>query len=339
MVERDKENESEQLVSVIVPVYNVEEYLKRCVTSVCDQTYRNLEIILIDDGSTDNSGKICDESGRRDFRIKVIHKKNGGLADARNAGLDIATGEYVTFVDSDDWIRTDYVETLVRTLQYGKTRISACAYRRTDDRVDEQIKEIRDIDYPAQVDVWPVFESYQHLFLAQQIDCSAWAKLYERALFREIRFPIGKLYEDQFITYKLFHYAQGVSYIDQEMYFYFNRRESIQNEAFTIRKMDELEANLECVAFIKEQYPQLLEMAVCRLVSSCFHMLFAIRNREEWTKEAEQLEQIIRQNRKNMVIGKNINKKVRLGCLCSYAGFKLTRWIYLRSGVQGKINI
>lgn len=338
MDERNKENELHQLVSVIVPIYNVESYLKRCVDSICDQTYHNLEIILIDDGSTDSSGRICDEFERQDLRIKVIHKKNGGLADARNTGLDIATGEYVTFVDSDDWIRNDCVEVLVKTLQYGRTRISACAYRRTDG-VDERNRKMQNIDYSKQVEVWSVSESYQHLFLARQIDCSACAKLYERTLFREIRFPLGKLYEDQFITYKIFHYAQGVSYVDQEMYFYFNRMESIQNEPFTIRKMDELEANLECIVFIKEQYPQLLEMAVCRLVSSCFHMLFAIQNREDWEEEAEQLEKIIKHNRKSMVTGRNVNKKVRIGCFCSYAGFRLTRWVYLRSGVHGKINI
>lgn len=293
---------------------------------------------MVDDGSTDNSGKICDECRSRDSRIKVIHKKNGGLSDARNTGLDIATGEYVTFVDSDDWIRDDYVEVLVKTLQYGKTRISACAYQKTD-KADGSKAELHCVDYLGQIDVWSVFESYQHLFLARQIDSSAWAKLYERALFQGIRFPSGKLYEDQFIAYKLFHCSQGVSYVNQKLYFYFDRADSIQNEVFTIRKMDELEANLECVAFIKERYPQLNEMAICKLVSSCFHMLFAIQDREKWKTEVEKLERIIKENRKNMVVGRYVNRKVRLGCLCSYTGFRLTRWIYLRSGVRGKINM
>ena len=325
-------------VSVIVPVYNVEAYLPRCVESILGQTYRFLEIILVDDGSTDRSGPLCDRYEEADSRVKTVHKSNGGLSDARNVGIEIATGRYLTFVDSDDWIRDDYVEMLVKALQYGKTQISACAYRMTD-KFEEEYENRRNLSLPRQTEVWLVLEAYRHLFLNRQINCSACAKLYERTIFEDIRFPLGKLYEDQFIAYKTFHKSQGVTYIDQEMYFYFNRAGSIQNESFTIRKMDELEANIECVAFIKDRYPQLCEAATCKLVSSCFHILFAIHDQKMWKREVGQLEKIIRDNRKKMLFGKDVNKKVRLGCLCSYLGFGFTEWVYRKSGIQGKINL
>lgn len=328
---------SNKLVSIIVPVYNVEKYLKRCIDSILSQTYHNLEIILVDDGSTDYSGAICDRYAEQDYRIRVIHKKNGGLSDARNSGLDIAKGDYIAFIDSDDWISDDYVNVLVKALEYGKTQISACSYRKVSGLT--KYNEVTGISSSGELEIWTILEAYQHLFLNKKIDCSAWAKLYKHTLFRDIRFPVGKLYEDQFTTYKLFHSSQGVTYIDQEMYFYFNRPESIQNERFTIRKMDELEANLECFAFIEEKYPSLHEEVLCKLVSSCFHMLFAIDSKVEWKNQVEQLEKIIKANRIKMITGRNVNRKVRVGCLCSCFGFRFAKHLYLKSGVRGKINI
>lgn len=326
----------DELVSVIIPVYNVENFLKRCVDSVIDQTYAVMEIILVDDGSSDKSGEICEDYANKDHRIKVVHKKNGGLSDARNAGITVSSGEYIMFVDSDDWIRKDCVKRLLSALQYGKTQISACAYIKTDEYKNDSIDEV---DKHDSVDIWTLDDAYRHLFLNQGIDNSAWAKLYKRSLFQEIRFPPGKLYEDQFVTYKLFHIAKGVAYIGQELYFYFDRPGSIQNEPFTARKMDELEAAMECVKFIDEQYPYLHEEVICRLLSSCFHMLFAIDDKKKWNEEYKTLKNIVKKNRIKMVFGKNVNKKVRLGCLCSYLGFGVTRQIYLKSGVRGKINI
>lgn len=329
---------SEELISVIVPVYNVKKYINRCVDSIIHQSYKNLEIILVDDGSTDGSGFLCDNYKQVDSRIKVIHKENGGLSDARNAGLEIAVGKYVTFVDSDDWIRKDYAKLLLEAAQYGNTKISACAYIKTDKSIEQyEYRKIEDIS--KYVETWQIEEAYRHLFLYKKIDSSACAKLYERILFCDISFPKGKLYEDQFVVYKLFHLSQAVTYVDQEMYFYFNRADSIQNESFTIRKMDELEANLECVTFINSRYPQLNEAVTCKLVSSCFHIFFAIDDPQKWENEKKKLKKIIKRYRRKMIIGKDVNKKVHFGCLCTYLGFGVTKWIYERSGVQGEINI
>lgn len=324
-------------ISIIIPVYNVEMYLDRCIESVINQTYRNLQIILVDDGSTDTSGRLCDSYADDDNRIRVIHKDNGGLSDARNVGIDVATGNYIMFVDSDDWIREDCVEILAKALQYSKKKISVCEYLKTNKwKISEVSKEIDVVDF---VEEWTIEEAYRHLFLYKKIDNSACAKLYERSLFREIRFPVGKLYEDQFTIYKLFHVAQGIVYVDQKMYFYYNRPGSIQNENFTLRKMDELEAAKGCVNFIMDYYPQLSEEVNCRLVSSCFHILFAINDKKRWEQQVSQLQQIIRKNRIRMIFGKNVSKKVRFGCLSTCFGFGVTRWIYRKAGVSGKINI
>ena len=240
------------------------------------------------------------------------------------------------FVDSDDWINRECVELLIRALQHGKAQISACAYQKTDRFREDSVV---DRDIKTYEEMWTIDDAYIHLFLNKEIDNSAWAKLYNRSLFENIRFPVGKLYEDQFVTYKLFHIAQRIIYVRQVLYYYFDRPGSIQNEPFTIRKMDELEAALECVKFVDEVYPHLHEAVICRLVSSCFHMIFAIDDQKKWNREYDILKKIIFDNRKKMVFGKNVNRKVRLGCLCSYLGLGLTRQIYIKSGVRGKISI
>ncbi len=327
----------ERLISIIVPVYNVEMYLKRCIETVIKQTYKNLQIILVDDGSNDTSGMICDAYANIDNRIQVIHKINGGLSDARNVGIDVATGDYLMFVDSDDWLREDCVEVLAQVLQVSTKKISACAYLKI--REGEANKKKRKQGTGDYVEEWTIEETYKHLFLYQKIDNSACAKLYEKSLFREIRFPVGKLYEDQFTVYKLFHIAQGVVYVDQEMYFYCNRQGSIQNTNFSLRKMDELQAAKECVSFIMDNYPQLSEEVNCRLISSCFHILFAINDKKKWEQQVNHLQGIIRQYRRRMIFGKNVSKKVRFGCLSTCFGFGLTQWIYRKTGVGGRINI
>ena len=327
----------DKIISIIIPVYNVEKYLERCIESVIHQSYEKLQIILVDDGSTDQSGFICDNYARIDSRIEVIHKSNGGLSDARNVGLDISIGDYIMFVDSDDWIRDDCIEILVTALRYGKTKISACAYLKTavwDD--NNTIKKINVADY---ITIWNIDDAYKHLFLQQKIGNSVWAKMYERSLFNEIRFPMSRLHEDHFITYKLFHAAQGVTYIEQEAYFYFDRQGSIQNESFSLRKLDELEAAEECADFIMTNYPHLSEEVHCRLVSSCFHILFSIDVKKRWGQQIKLLHKIIKEYRIEMILGKNVSKKVRFGCLFTYFGFNFTEWIYRNLGVRGKINI
>lgn len=213
----------EALISIIIPVYNVEKYLNTCVYSVIYQTYQNLEIILVDDGSTDNSGKLCDELMKLDKRIKVIHKINGGLSDARNAGIEIANGEYIGFVDSDDWISTKMYEVLHRNIVECGADISVC------ERIIVSESGIDDKGVSGSRKVLETSDSLDILYKNEKYYSHAWNKLFKRNLFKEIRFPTGKLFEDIYIMHELFGEAKSVVFYDVGLYYYRQRSGSIVN--------------------------------------------------------------------------------------------------------------
>lgn len=209
------------LVSIIIPIYKVEPYLRRCLDSVLNQTYSNLEIILVDDGSPDKCPQLCDEYAAKDNRIIVIHKKNGGLSDARNAGLDKSNGEYISFVDSDDWIDEKYVDKLLNIALKENADIS----------IGENIKIHGNFHItPSETTIksYSSKEALIHLFthnhIAFNISCG---KLYKKHLFSSLRFPVGKFHEDEFTTYLLFYNAKKISYTSAILYYYYQRTDSI----------------------------------------------------------------------------------------------------------------
>ena len=208
------------LISIIVPIYKVETYIKKCVDSILNQAYKNLEVILVDDGSPDNCGDICDEYSLIDNRVKTIHKKNGGLSSARNAGLDVASGDYIGFVDSDDWIESDMYESLYKTLTERKADISVCGRYIVE---DGRITTISDTE---EVQVFTKQEALSQLVLDEYngIKNFAWDKLYKKELFENIRYPEGKYYEDIFTTYKLFSLSNMIAEIKSPKYYYFLER-------------------------------------------------------------------------------------------------------------------
>lgn len=211
----------QELISVIVPVYNVEKYLKKCIKSIMSQSYTNLEIILINDGSTDNSGKICDELKEQDKRIKVIHKSNGGLSDARNAGLKIANGKYIGFVDSDDYIAEDMFETLYNINKKYNSDISIVSfYEIYKDKVigvrdSKKLKELTKID------------AMKELLIDTNIQSYAWNKLFRRELFEGLEFPTNKNFEDIATTLLLFEKANKIVLLEEPKYYYVRRDDSI----------------------------------------------------------------------------------------------------------------
>ena len=216
----------EPMISVIVSVYNIQNYVEKSVQSICNQTYKNLEIILVDDGATDSSGKICDELAARDSRVKVIHKPNGGLSSARNEGIKIATGEYIAFVDGDDWIDEDMYEGMLSAMLSHDADISVCNYKEISKKgiLDTSTEEIT------------VFEGRETLkvFIEEderyQIQNAAWNKLYKRSLMGDLRFPEGKLFEDIVYTTKLLAKSKRAVYINKAYYNYiFDRSDSIMN--------------------------------------------------------------------------------------------------------------
>ena len=209
----------EPLISVIVPVYKVEPYLKKCVDSILGQTYRNLEVILVDDGSPDNCPAICDAYAAQDKRVRVIHKENGGLSDARNAGLDVATGDYIGFVDSDDWIEADMFEYLLRGMLGNNAQISICR----EITIWEFSLEIKGDDTDS---VYSNAEALRLLF-NDQLENYAWNKLYKASLWDNVRFPKGKNFEDILTIYKTFEQADRICFLHEGKYYYLIRPDSI----------------------------------------------------------------------------------------------------------------
>ena len=221
------------LISVIIPVYKVEPYLSRCVDSVLGQTYQNLEIFLVDDGSPDNCGRICDDYAAKDCRIKVIHKQNGGLSDARNAALDVCTGEYISFVDSDDYVSDDFIASMYEAILKHHTKLAICGIN----KFDESGSIYADYSPSKTERCVSGIEMMETVWRP-----SACNKLYHKSLFNGIRYPKGKLYEDLFIYHDILARIDKLSFTGKTSYFYFDRQDSIMNKRYDARSTDLIEA-------------------------------------------------------------------------------------------------
>lgn len=272
-------------ISVIVPIYKVEQYLEECVDSLIEQTYKNIEIILVDDGSPDNCGAICDRYAEQDDRIQVIHKKNGGLSDARNAGLDIASGEYVLFIDSDDYVSVDMVEELYGAIKKQNADISVCYFQRV--YVGNRKDKITEIDEPKEC--YSPKELLSQLYTTNNspIAFVAWNKVYKKTLFSEngIRYPEGKYHEDTFTTYQLLYYAMKIAVVRKPLYFYRIRNDSIMTEGFSEKRLDNLEAMQQEMEFYHEKgETELLTMALnrfCKISILLYNQIAHIKDKNE----------------------------------------------------------
>lgn len=253
------------LISVIVPMYKVEKYLEKCIESIRNQTNSNLEIILVDDGSPDNCGRIADEYAKKDGRIKVVHKENGGISSARNAGLKIATGEYVIFVDSDDMISIKNCEILhdiaikfeadivmgknIKTYEDEEGEIK---FPSNFNVSEEKIREERIISHE---------EAYTLMLTNDEVGNFAHTKLYKRELFSNIEFPEGKVYEDAGTLYKVIHKANKIAYTDEIVYYYLFGRVGAITSSFSEKKiLDSLEAYNGQYRFLRENYESIKDI-------------------------------------------------------------------------------
>lgn len=252
------------LISVIIPIYNVEKYLDKCVDSIINQTYKNLEIILVDDGSPDNCPKMCDDYAKKDSRIKVVHKENGGLSDARNAGMEVATGEYVSFIDSDDYISLDFYETLLETIVDNDSDIVECGVVKfyEDNSFDEYSDDLKVTNYDT-------LDGLEGLINENPFKQHVWNKLYKSSVALDIPYAVGKLNEDEFWTYQVFGKAKKVTRINQTMYYYFQRNGSIMGNGYNIRRLDALEGKMNRQAYIEKNFPILTTKAKVDLYGSC----------------------------------------------------------------------
>lgn len=253
-----------ELITIIVPIYNVEKYLRRCLNSILNQTYKNLEIILVDDGSPDNCGKICDEYKTKDSRIKVIHKENGGLSSARNSGLDVATGKYISFIDSDDFVSDKYIEKLYDSLRKSKSLLAMCNYLSFDEDTYDKVLKVKNSDN-FEVKLLTKIEAQKKLYSVESTTyVVSWAKLYDKSLFNNIRFPEGKINEDCFITYLIFEKANIITFMDIPLYFYYQNPKSIMGSSFSKNRLDSIEAySLQCEFYLKQNEIELYRMSAC----------------------------------------------------------------------------
>lgn len=324
------------LVSIIVPVYNVSLYLEDCISSILEQSYKNIEIILVDDGSTDGSGKICDKYKEQDSRIFVIHKENGGLSDARNLGLDASHGDYIAFVDSDDFISSIFIEIFVGVAVNGKCDIVA---------LDWGTSFWDGEDYPMlETDPQKCFVEYMNAekvleyMLYQKIATGAPFKMYSREVFKELRFPRGWYYEDVATTYKTFLKAQKAAIISGKLYAYRMRKDSIIRQKFSKKK-------LSAIRIFEQLYDDddlenigLHKAAVSRGYAMLFSVFLQIPYKKQDLRKRVWIE--LKRGQKTVMFDKNklMRKKNKYAAWVSVLGMNVTYIIGKKYGQKGSMN-
>lgn len=316
----------DSLVSVVIPVYNVESYLRECIVSVVEQTYTNIEIILVDDGSTDNSGTLCDEFALSDSRICVFHKKNGGLSDARNYGIRQSHGSLISFIDSDDYVSPDYIMHLYQALVKGKTDIATTSICIFHDGESPK-KHKRDM---AAFHVYDACDALEDMLYMRHLEPNAFPKIYKKELFDTIQYPVGKLYEDIATTTKLIDKAGRISYSDQEDYYYRIRPNSIQTASFNPKKLDLLDQLGVVKSIVRAKYPSATGAYYSKEQSALFNLCMNIpQNSVGQVQEIrETLWKLICKNRKRVLLDKSARTDARIASALSYFGCSVCKDIY-----------
>lgn len=294
------------LISVIVPIYKVELYLPKCIDSIINQTYKNLEIILIDDGSPDNCGSICDEYAKTDSRIKVIHKVNGGLSDARNAGLEIATGEWISFVDSDDWLKNNAIEQMLNLAIDNDANLIIGSTQKIND-ADNSIVWVDSSDRECQI-----MNSTQAMCDFFLNGCASWARLYKANIHKDVLFPVGEINEDEAIVLALLERCSKIVKTSKIVYNYRFRPESITSTAFHPKKLIWYHHCKSNLSFIAKNYPTIIDYAEKRYFGSILFFLIMISREKDLSKYREILAELLIElkiNFKKIVKNKLVTKK------------------------------
>lgn len=314
----------EKLLSVIIPIYNVEPYLDRCMESIVNQTYKNLEIIMVDDGSPDNCPELCDQWQRRDNRIRVIHKKNGGSSDARNMGLSIATGEYIAFVDSDDFVDLDMYRFMIDALERTGADISTCGrYSYRNGEVSERHTSSKEV-------ILTPIQAINELLRGGLIEEASWDKVYKRNLFNEIVFPVGEINEDLPIMPHLFERANKIVCTGKPFYYYCENPGSITHEAYSEKKRIVIKHIEEVSSFIENKYPELKE-AVGEFqgrYASGFLITFE-QNKElktKYSKDYQFYKSLCKRNFATLWKSSNRTKKQKIEMTCALLGVYNPIW-------------
>lgn len=280
-------------ISVIVPVYNMQPYIHRCVDSILGQTEENIEIILVNDGSSDSSGAICDAYAQKDGRVRVIHKKNGGLSSARNAGINIARGEFIGFVDSDDYIDENMYECMLRASEkYQAPLVVTGRYDHSNDLVQTALTLHNEMEMTSR-------DAIERLLTWDGIDSSACDKIFSRDLFSSVRFPEGRYNEDIFVMTDIMMKAKKIVHIGEPKYHYVHREDSITTAAFTPKKMDLLDATGHVLSLVKNHYPELADKAFyfhAKGLLYLYPLLIRTQDKNRYVNYERQLRAVLRSN-------------------------------------------
>lgn len=315
---------NDPLISVIVPVYNVEKYLKHCVDSVLSQTYTNLEVILVDDGSTDGSPTICDNYKNKDRRVNVIHKENGGLSDARNSGIDICKGEYISFIDSDDFVSPLFIESLYDGIVRYNSDLSTLVHSNTFYDGKDYFVKFTDDKKKCSIRLVSADDAMKYM-LYQQISNGSQMYLYKRKIFDELRFPKGYLYEDLYTTYKALLKSKKVTLVYADAYAYRIRANSIIRMKFDQRKMVCIDITRNMYKDICKKKPKLKKAAASRAFAINYHVFLQVP-----LKDSESMKKLWREiikYRRIIIFDMRFNSRIknRIGAVVTYLGMK-TSW-------------
>ncbi|MEB3024618.1 MULTISPECIES: glycosyltransferase family 2 protein [unclassified Parvimonas] len=321
-------------ISVIVPVYNVEKYVKKCLESISNQTYKNIEIIIVNDGATDNSEKICREFVGNEDRAKLYTKENGGLSSARNHGMQFVTGNYVLFIDSDDYISEEMIEELYNNIKAESADVSVCGvYNVYSDGQSPQCKE--EIYFSCDRDGF-----LKEYFIGEKIPGTICNKLISYEIASKISFPVGKIYEDAFYQFKLVKYAKKYVVTTKPYYYYFHRENSITTKPYTIKNMDCIEIYSNFYDYIKREIPFLSEFAFFRLSYAHF-MVFDKMLLSENYKEIKEYREVLGFLKKNfwkIYKNKNFRKGRRIAVLMLKINIKLYRFLLFKDLKRKGVN-
>ncbi len=280
------------LISIIIPVYKVERYLDRCVKSVLAQDFPDFELLLIDDGSPDRCGKMCDNWAGQDERIRVYHQTNRGISGARNCGLDHVRGRYISFIDADDWVTKDYLSYLMSLF------VEQCAVTACNHTVVRNGKKKNNVKAGRERRILTRKEAYEEVLFHGCVDVSGWGKLYKREVFDGFRFPEGKLFEDTYLFGDILNKTSLLVFGNKPCYFYEMHEESLVNRSFTEMNLDYIEASKKLAQYAVEAYPDLkvgavrrinhARLSVLRYMEKCDGKYHQLRNRmrKEILKEA-----------------------------------------------------
>ena len=318
---------SQPLISVIVPVYKAEAYLEECIGSIRNQTYQNLEIILVDDGSPDRCGEMCDAFAAEDPRIRVIHKENGGQSSARNAALEVATGAYIGFVDADDWIEPWMYETLYRRMVEHGAQISVCGSRLEFE--DGSIAYLNN-DYPRdnRLRLFDTLEALENVISNKQLTNSLWDKLYQRDIFEGLRLSVGKIYEDMELMPKCLERAQVVVYHPEPYYHYRQTSSSTIRGEFTPARFAEADVALQIAEDYKTRYPSLYHRAFAYYISVSLTIIHRSRKAASCKQLRKELIRSLKQPlpKESVAILRRITKMKLMAFQIGVPVFELMMW-------------